>query len=130
MSNNWTGISLPFSESVKDTFAQKGDMSLLKTSVRMILLTLRGERMDLPVFGSNLKRLLFEQVNNALLGRIDSEVRGAIQQQDSRIGVSNMTVDYENNNTIVNIHLLLYNKMDPLSSNSPVPYTITLSKTS
>lgn len=49
------------------------------SNLKNLLLTIRGERPMQPLFGTNIQKSLFEQITPALLQRIESSVRNAIE---------------------------------------------------
>lgn len=72
------GLSLPLQMS-SNTFNQTYDnLVQLKSNVKNLLLTNRGERLGLPTFGCGLQSLLFEPNDGDLEERIYNEIEGAI----------------------------------------------------
>ena len=79
-SNYAIGISLPIQigktafEQTFTTFEQ------VKSNIKNLLLTKRGERVMQPEFGSGLQELLFEQNVDDLEGRIQTTIEDSISQ--------------------------------------------------
>ena len=74
-------------------------------SVRNIVMTIPGEKPFNPDFGSNVRNLLFENMDSITAGLIVDEIRTSIQNYESRVEL--MTVeafpDFDNNSYDVNI---------------------------
>ena len=68
------GVSLPFSNRAvfSSTYASK---DAIKTNLINFFLTARGERYLNPLFGNELQRLLFENLNDASVARVDAVIR-------------------------------------------------------
>jgi len=106
-SNTYIGLSFPLKGDTLNDFA------LTKTSVeqsihnlRNLLLTQVGERVGQPNFGSRLRELCFEQIDDELPIRIENEVKRAVSQWLSYItinSVETLTQDGDKNQVFVKI---------------------------
>jgi phage baseplate assembly protein W len=79
--NNYAiGITLPltFGESTFEQSFQTKDQ--IKSNIKNLLLTKRGERILQPQFGSGLQSLLFEQNVDDLEGRIEDTINDSLKQ--------------------------------------------------
>ena len=79
--NNYAiGITLPltFGESTFEQSFQTKDQ--IKSNIKNLLLTKRGERILQPQFGSGLQSLLFEQNVDDLEGRIEDTINESLEQ--------------------------------------------------
>ena len=74
------GITLPlqFGESTFEQSFQTKDQ--VKSNIKNLLLTKRGERILQPEFGSGLQSLLFEQNVDDLEGRIEDTINDSLKQ--------------------------------------------------
>ncbi len=61
------------------------NIEAVKTSIRNILGTYRGERIFLPQFGSSLGDLLFDPMNDTLLDSIANNLKENIEIWDNRV---------------------------------------------
>lgn len=68
------------------------NVAAVMTSIDNILRTYRGERVMLPQFGSGLRGVIFEGVNDTLLKYLTQEVREMIQTWDDRVTVTEVGV--------------------------------------
>ena len=109
-SNTYVGMSFPLKG---DTF---NDFSLTKTTIeqsvhnlRNLLLTVVGERVGQPEFGSQLKAICFEQIDDELPLKIENEVRRAVSKWLSHIeikSVETLTQDGDKSTVFVKINFI------------------------
>ena len=105
--NKTVGLKLPLG---RDKF---NDFALTKTTIeqsvhnlRNLLLTVVGERVGQPEFGSQLKAICFEQIDDELPIKIENEVRRAVSKWLSHIeikSVETLTQDGDKNQVFVKI---------------------------
>jgi phage baseplate assembly protein W len=65
----------------------------VRESIKVILLTEPGERVQLPSFGSNLRALLFEPNTVATRRLVQEYIDGALRIWEPRVALRNITVD-------------------------------------
>ena len=109
-SNTYVGMSFPLKG---DTF---NDFSLTKTTIeqsvhnlRNLLLTVVGERVGRPEFGSQLKAICFEQIDDELPLKIENEVRRAVSKWLSHIEIKSgetLTQDGDKSTVFVKIKFI------------------------
>jgi len=109
-SNTYVGMSFPLNG---DTF---NDFALTKTTIeqsvhnlRNLLLTVVGERVGQPEFGSQLKAICFEQIDDELPIKIENEVRRAVSKWLSHIeikSVETLTQDGDKSTVFVKIKFI------------------------
>ena len=109
-SNTYVGMSFPLNG---DTF---NDFALTKTTIdqsvhnlRNLLLTVVGERVGQPEFGSQLKAICFEQIDDELPLKIENEVRRAVSKWLSYIeikSVETLTQDGDKSTVFVKIKFI------------------------
>jgi phage baseplate assembly protein W len=87
------GLTLPLQMST-NTFNQSYDnLVQLKSNVRNLLLTQKGERVLQPNFGSNLHNLLFEQNDGTLEEKIYEAVNSAIKYWLPQLTIAEIVVE-------------------------------------
>tara|TARA_B100000902_G_C27246801_1_gene883041 strand:- start:854 stop:1270 length:417 start_codon:yes stop_codon:yes gene_type:complete len=75
----FVGIEFPLDHSVQGFFRKtKTIRQQVKSNIRNLLLTEKGERLFQPNFGSNLKSLLFEQITSETLLNVENDIRESI----------------------------------------------------
>ena len=77
--NTYIGLSFPLRRDKFNDFAMtKNSLQQASDILKNLLLTYPGERVGQPEFGSKLRELCFEQIDDNLPERIEEEVRKAI----------------------------------------------------
>jgi phage baseplate assembly protein W len=83
------GLAFPFGNIEDGLFLKKSsDVALVKSSLRQLLLTRRGERVMLPNFGTNLKNYLMEPLDQALLSQIRREISESIYKYAPNVNLN------------------------------------------
>jgi phage baseplate assembly protein W len=112
------GLSLPLQMST-NTFNQTYDnLVQLKSNVRNLLLTRKGERLGQPTFGTNLHTLLFEpndeELEQKIYDTIDNSIRNWLPQLTIREINIEATDEMKDKNSI-NVSIVFtanYNRQD------------------
>ena len=77
--NTYIGLSFPLRRDKFHDFAMtKNPLQQAEHNLKNLLLTYPGERVAQPTFGSRLRELCFEQIDDTLPQRIEEEVRKAV----------------------------------------------------
>jgi len=77
--NVYIGLALPIKPDDNNVFSlTKNSYDQVKHNLRNLLLTNVGERVYQPEFGSRLRELCFEQLDDTLPQRVEDEVRRAV----------------------------------------------------
>jgi len=122
--DTFIGISLPLEYGTKGFFNQtKTTVQQVRHNIKNLLLTVKGERLGNPTFGSNLMRVLFEPDDSDIQSKIEEEIRTSISEwlpfieivsieaksdlyNKNRVNVSmNFTIDVSQNIETVNLNL-------------------------
>ena len=75
----YIGLSFPLRRDKFNDFAMtKNSLEQAQHNLKNLLLTYPGERVGQPEFGSRLRELCFEQIDDTLPERIEEEVRSAV----------------------------------------------------
>jgi hypothetical protein len=88
-------------------------------SIRNLLNTQQGERLYQPDIGSNVRKLLFEPIDDVTSDILTSTIRDTLTAYEPRAKVLNVEVvpDEERNRYVVTVVYMLINKSDPISVN-------------
>jgi phage baseplate assembly protein W len=70
----------------------ESDLLILESSVRMLLLTAKGERLMEPEYGTNIRRILFELNVNGIESAIQEEIVSALTTWEPRLQLENISV--------------------------------------
>ena len=103
---------------VKD-IALSYDTQAIIRSIRNLLLTNYYERPFQPEIGSNVRRLLFENLDVITATTIKNEIERTIQNYEPRVTVKNInvTADFDNNGFKVYLEFFIVNQTAPITIN-------------
>jgi phage baseplate assembly protein W len=73
-------------------FNTESDLLILESSVRMLLLTAKGERLMEPEYGTNIRSILFEQNINGIESAIGEEIVSALTTWEPRLQLDTISV--------------------------------------
>ena len=89
----WSDLHQSITTDVQGSIKKVINIEAVKTSIDNILRTPRGTRVMLRDFGSDLKSMLFENIDNRSVDLIEDEIKNAITTWDNRIIVN--AVDFK-----------------------------------
>ncbi len=100
VSQSFKDISMSFGKNpmTNDLIALKNANAIAR-SVRNIVMTIPGEKPFDPYFGSNVRNILFENLDNISASLIVDEIRSSIQNYESRVRLISVEAvpDFDNN---------------------------------
>lgn len=73
-------------------FSLGNDLDVLKSSVKMLLITSKGERIMQPTYGTLLKRALFEPSTNSIQTIVQQEITEALANFEPRVSLESLSV--------------------------------------
>jgi uncharacterized protein len=88
-----SGVAFPLRLDARGALALAHGDASIREAIAVILGTARGERPMRPEFGCGVHELVFETVDALTIGRIEREVRVALDRWEPRIQVTDVTVD-------------------------------------
>ena len=89
----YVGIRFPLDHSPEGFFYKtKTIREQVKSNIRNLLLTEKGERIFQPNFGSNLKSLLFEQITPVSLENVENDIRESLSTWLPYVNVNDLVV--------------------------------------
>ena len=110
------GVSLPFNKPFTSTYTTKDQ---IKSNLVNLLLTDIGERVMNPNFGCNLKRYLFENINDVNAERVKNAVLSSVGYYIPEITVTSIAVtpntDYNSIDISVNYILNISQTPDEIT---------------
>ena len=93
-------VKLPITLDSGDGFTMiKGLKALMKQNLKMLLLTMPGERVMEPEFGAGLKRFLFQNYGEISYGEIEFAIRDQTQKYLPHVRINNVSFDATDINT-------------------------------
>ena len=115
---SFTDLDLNFNihPTTKDINKFKNENAVIN-SVKNLVLTNHYERPFQPDLGSNLKRLLFEQVDNATASLLEREITETIENFEPRVQIKDVTASGfpDDNGYKVKLEFYLINTPGPIS---------------
>ena len=102
----------------KDINTHKNEYAIIN-SVKNLVLTNHYERPFQPENGSNIRRLLFENVDTVTAAQIEREITETVENFESRVQVSKVTAaaDPDNNGYKVTLEFFVINNANPITIN-------------
>ena len=89
----WFGINAPFFGGLQKVFSRQTDERLIKNDLLQLLLTVPGERVMRPDFGTDIRNTLFENIIPEELDNLRSNIIERIAQFDSRVNISDVLIE-------------------------------------
>tara|TARA_R100000008_G_C3452145_1_gene99900 strand:+ start:54 stop:455 length:402 start_codon:yes stop_codon:yes gene_type:complete len=106
LSRGFKDISMSFKVNPlnNDLIALKNETAIAR-SVRNIVMTIPGERFFQPNFGSEVNRLLFNNIDDISASLIESQIRQSIENYEPRVKLRSLKVDpnFDNNSFDIKI---------------------------
>ena len=102
----------------KDINTHKNEYAIIN-SVKNLVLTNHYERPFQPEIGSNIRRLLFENVDTVTAAQIEREIIETVENFEPRVQVSKVTAaaDPDNNGYKVTLEFFVINNANPITIN-------------
>jgi phage baseplate assembly protein W len=103
---------------LKDINTHKNEYAIIN-SVKNLVLTNHYERPFQPEIGSNIRRLLFENVDTVTAAQIEREITETVENFEPRVQVSKVTAaaDPDNNGYKVTLEFFVINNANPITIN-------------
>jgi phage baseplate assembly protein W len=88
-------------------------------SIKNLVLTNHYERPFQPSIGSNVRRLLFENMDNITASSIENEIRQTVLNYEPRARITRIdaVADFDNNGFNVEMEFFVVNRTDPITIN-------------
>ena len=88
-------------------------------SIKNLILTNHYEKPFQPEIGSNVRRLLFENMDTITATTLEKEIEQTIKNYEPRASISRLNVspDYDNNGFIVYMEFYIANRTSPITIN-------------
>ena len=109
------GITLPIKLGKTGYFEQAFDtITQVKSNLINLLLTVKGERVFQPTFGSDLHTLLFTQMDEEYEANVKRAIQSAVSKWLPFLNIveQNVTRDHERNRTLVELTFSLNTQAD------------------
>ena len=98
------------------------NLDVLKSSVKMLLITSKGERVMNPTYGTNLRRAVFEPNDGNVQSLIQQEIDEAINQFEPRVSLESLEVLRPSPREVL-VNAIFLSKMNQATFNLSLPFT-------
>ena len=111
----FVGIEFPLDHNLSGFFRQSKTIpQQVKSNIKNLLLTSKGERVFQPDFGCDLRDLLFEQINSETLDGVDTSIRIALDTWLPYVNINDLIiVQSESNPNEITISLEYSTTLQP-----------------
>jgi phage baseplate assembly protein W len=89
-----------------------------KTNLKNLLLTVKGERLAQPEFGSNIFNLLFENFEPGLEKKLEGSIKKTVAQWLPHVIIKTLIIDAQDDDNFVGISIGFSVTSDPSSTDS------------
>ena len=98
------------------------DLDVLASSVKMLLITARGERIMQPDYGTNVKAILFELKTSGIESVLQNDITGALSRWEPRVQVQSLTLAWTGDREVT-LNAVFVSLLNQASFSIPVTYT-------
>ena len=118
--NTYIGLSFPLRHDRFNDFAMtKTSLQQARHNLKNLLLTFPGERVGQPEFGSRLRALCFEQIDDELPGKLEEEVKQAVSIWLPYINIQEVnTLTEEQDQNKIHVEIKFSTTLNPQTTES------------
>jgi uncharacterized protein len=88
-----SGLAFPLQVDARGALSLAGGEDDIAQAIELILGTAPGEREMRPEFGCAVHDLVFDTIDAAMIGKLETAIRGALDRWEPRIEVEDLTFD-------------------------------------
>ena len=125
-SNKYSGMALPWGNTLSSYFEPKNDHDILRTSIEMILFTMPGERVMLNDFGSELWHQVFELQDEQVLNALADIVKENVTRWDPRLDVLNLVIVPDSEHQVIQVYVEYVDKGNGITTSTEIQMTFML----
>jgi phage baseplate assembly protein W len=103
-------------------FNLNSDLYILESSVKMLLLTAKGDRVMEPTYGTNIRKILFEMNIKGVDSLVKEEVVSALALWEPRLEVVGVAVNRDSNNRSAELNIVLVSKLNKQAFETSVSF--------
>jgi phage baseplate assembly protein W len=92
------GLALPIQIATVDFKQNYTEIDQLKSNIKNLLLTKRGERLMNPLFGSGVETVLFEPITDEFEDKIQDIITNSVERYIPNVSIDEINVDMSNEN--------------------------------
>jgi len=105
----WSDLDHRLIQDAQGALKKVINVQAVMTSVDNILRTRKGERVNLPEFGSSFRDMVFESMNSPLIDLVSRDIKNEIEMWDDRVVVTQVRYleEPDNNTVIIEINFMI-----------------------
>lgn len=89
------------------------DERLIKNDLLQLLMTIPGERAFRPDFGTELRSMVFEQIDNRSINTLKSSITNSIRRFEPRVGVDEIKIERKDDDNTIIVKVYAHLTIDP-----------------
>ena len=109
----WIGINAPFVGGNEGIFSIQHDVRIVKNDLLQLIMTVPGERVMRPTFGTPLRRYVFESMDDASVDRLRDDIMSAIRQHEKRVEVDDIIMEKRKSENYLAVKIYVHMIDDP-----------------
>lgn len=117
----YTGIKYPFQKGGTSFPAASTDNELIRESLLQLVLTMNGERIMRPEFGTNALSFVFENNDAVLSNLLRAEIQGVIARFEPRVQLVDILIEQRSSEIILTIIYVVLATGKTGSASVPIP---------
>ena len=100
------GFNPPFKGGKQNILSRQEDEQLIKNDILQLLLTVPGERLHRPDFGTNLRSYVFEILDDTTTEMLRTEIIASLSKYEKRVKIDVLQITQEQTTNSINIKLV------------------------
>lgn len=113
MAKRYYGYNPPFFGGQQNVLSRQAGDRLIKNDLLQLLLTIKGERIMRPNWGTDIKTSLFETADSVLVTALEDDIREVIRTYETRIEPANIAIDLNEDENMLQIKIQGYYTNEP-----------------
>ena len=120
----YSGIKFPFQKGGTSFPAASTDEMLIRESLLQLILTMTGERIMRPEFGTNVLSFVFENNDDVLGNLLRAEIQGVVARFEPRIQLLDIGVARRSSEVILTISYVVLSTRRTGVAAIPIPVSV------
>jgi phage baseplate assembly protein W len=100
------GMNPPFIGGPQNILSRQEDEKLIKNDILQLLLTVPGERVNRPDFGTELRSFVFEPNSLNELSTLESNIASAIGRFETRVEILNLSITQQSDGHTIKVFIV------------------------
>lgn len=110
---DYYGFNPPFIGGPQNVMSRQEDRQLIKNDILQLLLTVPGERVNRPNYGTPLRSFVFENNTVAGIDALRVDIREAILNFEPRVGIERLEITQDADAHTLKLLLIVFLHKDP-----------------